>query len=73
MQGNELSAQQRREIEFWRDSVLERPDSDSIENLVNKANDAGILLDLLHRYERDFPEPTMYWSLAAVRAGPLAS
>jgi|tagenome__1003787_1003787.scaffolds.fasta_scaffold20957281_2 SAM-dependent methyltransferase len=54
MQSNELSAQQRREIAFWRDSLLEGPGSDSIENVVNKASDAGILLDLLHRYEKDF-------------------
>src|SRR5690349_375632 len=54
MQSNELATQQRREIEFWRDSVLESPASDSVENLVNKASDAGILLDLLHRYEEDF-------------------
>jgi SAM-dependent methyltransferase len=54
MELSDLHARQRREIAFWRDSPHERPDSMSIENLVNKAGDAGILLDLLQVYQEDF-------------------
>jgi SAM-dependent methyltransferase len=54
MQPSDLYERQRREIEYWRDSPRERPESTSIENLVNKASDAGILLDLLQIYDEDF-------------------
>lgn len=54
MQPSDLYERQRREIEYWRDSPHERPESISIENLVNKASEAGILLDLLQLYDEDF-------------------
>lgn len=54
MERTDLHTRQRREIEFWRDSPHERPESTSVENLVNKAGDAGILIDLLQVYQNDF-------------------
>jgi SAM-dependent methyltransferase len=54
MEYTDLHARQRREIEFWRDSPQERPESTSVESLINKAAEAGILLDLLRIYDADF-------------------
>lgn len=54
MQPGNLFTRQRREIEYWRDSPRERPESDSVENIVNKASEAAILLDLLEVYRADF-------------------
>lgn len=53
MQANEHE-RQRREIEFWRDSPLESPQADSVENIVNKMSEAAILLDLLRIHQWDF-------------------
>jgi SAM-dependent methyltransferase len=46
----------RRQIEdtFWRTSPVERPESDSIDNIVNKLEDAAILLDILRFYSDRF-------------------
>jgi SAM-dependent methyltransferase len=54
MDRSDLQTRQRREIEFWRDAPHECPESTSVENLVNKAGDAGILLDLLQIHHEDF-------------------
>ena len=42
------------EDEFWRTSETERPESDSLENIVNKAQDAAILLEILALYRGPF-------------------
>jgi SAM-dependent methyltransferase len=49
MQPSDLFARQHREVEYWRSSREEGP-----ENIVNKANEAAILLDLLKLYRADF-------------------
>lgn len=49
-----LQARQVREKEFWRTSPHERPGSTSLQNLINKAGDAGILLDVLQLFHADF-------------------
>ena len=48
---SDIEAKQRIEIEFWRDSEDESPESDSIHNIVNKASDAGVFLDCLKRHQ----------------------
>ena len=50
----ELERRQRIEIEFWRDSRTERPESDAVENIVNKAADAAIFLELVDRFRDVF-------------------
>lgn len=47
---NNIESKQRVEIEFWRDSKIESPASDSVQNIVNKMADASIFLDCLTRY-----------------------
>jgi SAM-dependent methyltransferase len=49
-----LNALEQREIEYWRDSEHENPESNSVHNLVNKMFDLGILLNLLKTYEHEF-------------------
>ena len=46
-----IEAKQKIEIEFWRDSKDESPESDSIHNIINKVSDAGVFLDCLKRHE----------------------
>ncbi len=46
-----IEAKQKIEIEFWRDSKDESPESDSIYNIINKVSDAGVFLDCLKRHE----------------------
>ncbi len=45
-----IELKQKIEIEFWRDSKKESPESNSLHNIVEKVSDAGILLDCLERY-----------------------
>ena len=49
-----LASLQQREIDYWRESEHERPDSDSIHNLVNKMSDVPVFMDILQRYHRLF-------------------
>jgi SAM-dependent methyltransferase len=42
------------EIAFWRDSPLEGPDSDGLDNIVNKAADGRIFLDAVRRHDSLF-------------------
>ena len=47
---SDIEAKQKIEIEYWRDSKDESPESDSIHNIVNKVSDAGVFLTCLHRH-----------------------
>jgi SAM-dependent methyltransferase len=42
------------EAELWRTSETERPDADALENVLNKAEDAAILFELVQRYHSLF-------------------
>lgn len=42
------------EIDYWRTSVHESPESWSVHNIVNKVGDAGVFLHLLGRYSAAF-------------------
>lgn len=53
------------EVVFWRDSVRERPDSDSVENIVDKAGDAEIFIDCLTRHADAFADAKRILELGA--------
>jgi SAM-dependent methyltransferase len=57
----------RRELEdaFWRTAEHERPDSDSVYNIVNKAGEAAIFLDILESYRPSFQEAGTILELGA--------
>ncbi|MGQ0828492.1 MAG: class I SAM-dependent methyltransferase [Bacteroidota bacterium] len=44
------------EIEFWRDSEHDRPESASIDNIVNKMGDCGVFLIVIEKYRPLFNE-----------------
>jgi SAM-dependent methyltransferase len=48
-----IEDKQRIEIEYWRDSEHESPESDSILNILNKMSDASVLIECLGRHQRD--------------------
>lgn len=50
----QLDALQQREIEYWRESEHESPDSDSVYNLINKMADVPVFKEVLQRYESRF-------------------
>jgi SAM-dependent methyltransferase len=45
-----IDLKQRVEIDFWRDSATESPESDSLQNIVNKMLDANTFIDCLQKY-----------------------
>jgi SAM-dependent methyltransferase len=47
---SDLESKQKIEIEFWRDSEDECPESDSISNVINKMSDAGVFLECVDRH-----------------------
>ncbi len=47
----DIEVKQKIEIEYWRNSKDESPESDSLHNIVNKASDAGVFLNCLHRHQ----------------------
>jgi SAM-dependent methyltransferase len=48
-----IEDKQKLEIEFWRDSELESPESDSLVAMINKFEEARVFLDCLERYHAD--------------------
>jgi SAM-dependent methyltransferase len=54
MAAEDLERRQQLEIDFWRDSPAERPESDSVDNVINKMRDADVFLDLVERYRSVF-------------------
>ncbi|HXW69967.1 MAG TPA: class I SAM-dependent methyltransferase [Methylocella sp.] len=51
-----IATKQAIEIDFWRDSKTESPQSNSIRNLTSKFSDAGIFLDCVEKYRDRLPE-----------------
>ncbi|MCW5944102.1 MAG: class I SAM-dependent methyltransferase [Fimbriimonadaceae bacterium] len=49
-QPRELAEKEQIEILFWRDSAHERPEADSLENLVNKLSEARVFLEKLSAF-----------------------
>ena len=54
---NQLASFQEREIEYWRESEHESPESDSIYNLLNKMSDVPVFMEVLERYRPFFARP----------------
>jgi len=52
----DIEAKQKIEIDFWRDSKTESPESDSIVNIINKMSDARVFLDCLDRHRGKLPK-----------------
>jgi SAM-dependent methyltransferase len=46
----DIKTRQQIEIDYWRDSVHESPESDSIHNITNKMSDAVVFLDCIQRF-----------------------
>jgi SAM-dependent methyltransferase len=65
MTPDNLADRQRIEIEYWRNSPTERPEAESVDNIVNKVSEAGIFLDLLQRFEADFSKSRRILELGA--------
>lgn len=45
-----IEERQQKELDFWRDSEHESPQSNSVENIINKASEAAIFLDCINSY-----------------------
>jgi ubiquinone/menaquinone biosynthesis C-methylase UbiE len=52
-----LGSFQKREIEYWRDSEHESPESDSIYNTINKMSDVSVFMEAMERYRPLFAKP----------------
>ena len=52
--GDDLTRRHELELELWRTSPDERPESDSLANVFNKMQDALIMWELIGRYDADF-------------------
>lgn len=50
----DIDEKEQKEIYFWKNSPLENPESESIENLVNKFSEAKVLLEKLTTYKEYF-------------------
>jgi ubiquinone/menaquinone biosynthesis C-methylase UbiE len=59
----DLLEKENREIEYWKTSPIENPDSDSIENLVNVFSVARVFLHKLSVYEQYFQEGKSFLEL----------
>lgn len=61
----DLSARQLTEIEFWRDSKDERPEANSLDNIINKVSEAAIFVNLLSHFKEDFSKSSSILELGS--------
>lgn len=61
----DLHVKEQIEIDYWKNSPTERPDSNSIENIVNKISDAPAFLDCLRQYAEVFSNSRTILELGA--------
>lgn len=50
-----IEEKQNIEIQFWRDSEHESPESDSVYNIINKFSDAAVFIDCINKYKNELP------------------
>ena len=50
----ELDEKEQIEIDFWKNSPTENPESDSLSNILNKVADAQVFVDCLDRFKHIF-------------------
>lgn len=60
-----IETKQKIEIEFWRNSKEESPQSDSLENIINKVSDSRIFVDCLKRHNHKIPKSGRVLELGA--------
>jgi ubiquinone/menaquinone biosynthesis C-methylase UbiE len=65
MEEPSIEAKEQVEIDYWRTSLTENPDSDSIENLVNKFSEARVVLLTLERHRQIFESASTVLELGA--------
>jgi hypothetical protein len=65
MTSRELAERQRIEIEHWKQSPRENPESDIVTSFLKKAGEALILLDLIRRYRPVFERARTILELGA--------
>ena len=61
----DLRLKEQIEIDYWKNSRAERPESDSIENLLNKMSDAPIFLECLTNHAAVFAQAQTILELGA--------
>ncbi|MGH9486153.1 MAG: class I SAM-dependent methyltransferase [Terriglobales bacterium] len=64
----DVNAAEEVELAFWRDSPTERPGSNSIDNLLNKASEARVFMEKLRRFAEDFGRARRILELGAGQA-----
>ncbi|RKZ87669.1 MAG: hypothetical protein DRR19_13340 [Candidatus Parabeggiatoa sp. nov. 1] len=64
-----LEEKQNIEIDFWKNSVTESPESDSIENIIGKMAGAAVFLDCLRHFENAFAQSQTILELGGARLG----
>jgi len=42
------------ELKFWKENMFEKPESDSLENIINKMTDCEVFLDIIKNYSETF-------------------
>jgi SAM-dependent methyltransferase len=65
---NSFSAEQRVEVEFWRTSPTENPESNAVENILHKCSEARILLRELRMHSHFFEPAEVVLELGAGQA-----
>jgi SAM-dependent methyltransferase len=60
-----IEAKEQVEIDYWRTSLTENPDSNSIENLINKFSEARVVLLTLERHRQIFESASTILELGA--------
>ena len=68
-----IDLNQQVEIEFWRNAEGESPESNSLQNIINKLIDANTLVDCFEKYRVNSAKTDASWSSAVANAGDRAS
>ena len=61
----ELEEKEQIEIDFWKNSTTENPESDSLSNILNKVADAQVFVDCLDRFKHIFADAETILELGA--------
>ena len=61
----ELDEKEQIEIDFWKNSPTENPESDSLSNIFNKVTDAQVFVDCLDRFKHIFADAETILELGA--------
>jgi SAM-dependent methyltransferase len=60
-----VEEKQKTEIDYWRSSETESPESDSVENIINKVSESAVFLDCLQRFKKELPGEGVVLELGA--------